>query len=647
MSPPWHSTRQKSRRRAASFAGFFGKLFPSHRPEQGSTLQDAKHSGDSAYHDLGIDTEELTQWNIAQDITPGRRAELDMQLQGQRRSSSPGPKKLITSKATPCLTFENKPSHPIHAPIPLSPSIPNRAVSLSASQTHALLRSKEQTRRQRRELKASGDFLPVTGYNPWSGEWDVLTPTDTLSSDATSPSTEEKMIKLAQKVEEAKMAYLHARNRQESEKEKIKLEKAQAKLAKIEKTKNHIRRQGSNIKWSTRRGQWSSAAEPNLSPIAQSANSAATNPSNQSTDTIIHTPARRESSHVVHFLWRRHRRPKNPGVPGGDQAIAISSSTAGMKARSHSTSTLLGPNPLIELEIPDHHLDLLPRTKEAIIQKAANPGVNSATATSSQSPAKSEPGVRQGSVFTHITTTTGCDLEPANIHHGQLDGHTENMDTVSVIPTSPRYQDRTCVAWTAMQEQDRTLSHRATPQNGSSSIVSRPETPETDTASIHHVTPRRSYLNECTLVTPRLCKTTREKYSNEGMGNTSTSPSADMSLQAPRHRPSEGTKRQAAVQAAARTAMHRSRSRIADALASVSRRRSKTPSPIRPACQSQWTEADVRNEPEKPVHGGGGTVDHSRPSDPGSRIKTDGLLFVIFVILAWNSLRLLKWLSSL
>lgn len=237
------------RKRAVSFAGFFSKLLPSHRPEQGRTLRDENHRGDSAYLDLGIKPEELTAWNVAEDISPHRRAELT--LQAQERVASPGPQ--VSTLNLGKANIRRRP--------------------LSSSQTHALLRSKEKSRQDRRELKASGDFLPVTGCDPWTGEWDVLTPTETLSSDTTSPSVDDQMAKLARDVHEAKKAYDRAKSEQDSATEKASLLKAEARLAKIEKKKSELKQQKRVIRWSRHRKHWSSAAEPVLSPIAQSMNS--------------------------------------------------------------------------------------------------------------------------------------------------------------------------------------------------------------------------------------------------------------------------------------------------------------------------------------------------------------------------------------
>lgn len=235
---------------SGSLAGLFSRLLPSNRPEQGSTLRDDDHnSGESAYLDLGIKPEELTQWNVAEGLSPRRRAELMMQ--SHVRTGSLRLKKLRGDKSPPEKTDQ-------------------KIGSLTATQAQALLDSKEKTRRERRELKASGDFLPVAGYDPLTGDWDALTPTDTLSSDSTRPSVDEKMSALTQNVRDAKKAYNRAKDKESSERERVKLEKAQAKLAKIERRKNELKAHDGAVKWSRHGRHWSSAIEPSLSPIAQS-----------------------------------------------------------------------------------------------------------------------------------------------------------------------------------------------------------------------------------------------------------------------------------------------------------------------------------------------------------------------------------------
>ncbi|KAK6085481.1 hypothetical protein SCUP515_00588 [Seiridium cupressi] len=392
------------RRRAVSFSGFFSKLFPSHRPEKGSTLQHGNHSGDSAYYDLNINPEELTEWNLAEDVSATRRSEI--QMQADRRVASRDAERTVPNGAT--TISGQRASTSLHARplIPTASHRPNEPGRSLVSQTQALLESKELTRQRRRELKASGDFLPVTGYNPQTGEWDILTPTDTLSSDMTTPSMEERLMNLGQQARDAKQAYEQAKSAEESERERHKLEKAQGKLSKIEKKKHKLKHQGGIIKWNRLGRIWSSAAEPSLSPIAQSLNSdhdvmrktpiTWKEPSEQgnhnlsiqkrhvdsSDGTTVHTPARRNSNEVsfssqvsaplrgpitsrpqhhednAAFLWGRCRQPKEPGGTVDDQVAVTLMPMTARKMRSRSLNDFNNQNHFIDLRIPDCHLGI-------------------------------------------------------------------------------------------------------------------------------------------------------------------------------------------------------------------------------------------------------------------------------------------------
>jgi hypothetical protein len=104
-------------------------------------------------------------------------------------------------------------------------------------------RRQRKVHRQRKDLKASGDYLGVQGVNPETGQLDVLTPTtgskSTISSGASA----------------------------------IPASVAQESIDKYEKGKDELRQQQSLVRWRKDTGQWSSVAEPTLSPIAQSSRS--------------------------------------------------------------------------------------------------------------------------------------------------------------------------------------------------------------------------------------------------------------------------------------------------------------------------------------------------------------------------------------
>jgi hypothetical protein len=134
-----------------------------------------------------------------------------------------------------------------------------------------MLKTKEDTRRRRRSLKESGDWLGVQGADPYSGQFDVLTPTDTLSTETTSPTTQKRLAGLSQKKKTAKIAYEHAKLEEEIEKEKVIVGKERSKLGRMERAKDKLRQQQHEFAiWNQHKRQWSSAAEPNLSPVPRS-----------------------------------------------------------------------------------------------------------------------------------------------------------------------------------------------------------------------------------------------------------------------------------------------------------------------------------------------------------------------------------------
>ena len=166
------------------------------------------------------------------------------------------------------------------------------------------LRAREEVRQARRSLKASGDWLGVQGADPWTGEVAVLTPTDTVSSDTTTPSARHLLATLAGHRKLAERACDYARDQEALGQDRVRAARARGKLQKMERRKEELLRQqqqkqqvtaggggdsgdaeasggggglGTMVarRWKQRKGQWSSIAEPNLSPIPQSVNNSA------------------------------------------------------------------------------------------------------------------------------------------------------------------------------------------------------------------------------------------------------------------------------------------------------------------------------------------------------------------------------------
>lgn len=137
------------------------------------------------------------------------------------------------------------------------------------AQTRQMIEAKKEARRQRRNLKESGDYLGVQGINPETGQLDVITPTDSDRS-STSQETQQKLNILRNALKDARHSYKHARAQNETAAKKVLLESEKHKLRRLERDKQTLKTISQGVKWRRRTKQWSSAQEPELSPITQS-----------------------------------------------------------------------------------------------------------------------------------------------------------------------------------------------------------------------------------------------------------------------------------------------------------------------------------------------------------------------------------------
>ncbi|KAI1352302.1 hypothetical protein F5Y01DRAFT_98107 [Xylaria sp. FL0043] len=273
-------------KRQTSLSGLFSRLLPSHRAEQGGTARgrDITTDNDSAYIDLGMNPNNLTEWNLAQE-----RSVLPLRPQGRSKSQHHRGGSGGAQRGRPRLRVDVGPSsqaprrtasldiaqssHPLEPPIPKVPAKAkhDRSQPITRDEIRDMLKAKEYLRNQRRSLKESGDWLGVQGADPYSGEFAVLTPTSTLSSEVTPTSTKNLLAELSQRQRAAKLAYEQARLEEVTERERILLQKGQSKLEKMEHAKQELRHSQRNFPiWSQHKRRWSSAAEPVLSPIPQS-----------------------------------------------------------------------------------------------------------------------------------------------------------------------------------------------------------------------------------------------------------------------------------------------------------------------------------------------------------------------------------------
>ena len=151
-----------------------------------------------------------------------------------------------------------------------TPSMESLASELAhrqLSKTLRLIEAKRKTRRQRRLLRESGDYLGVQGINPETGQLDIVTPTDSDKSESCE-GIDEKLNSLRNKLAHASSTHGPSQTEQELKQLFHKLEAE--KLLRRQRDKAALRSASRAVKWRRHTKQWSSAQEPALSPIAQS-----------------------------------------------------------------------------------------------------------------------------------------------------------------------------------------------------------------------------------------------------------------------------------------------------------------------------------------------------------------------------------------
>ncbi|ROW09815.1 hypothetical protein VMCG_02660 [Cytospora schulzeri] len=271
--------------RTMSFASSLKKLLPGNKPERGHTLRKRGY-----HYSETIDDASSPASKSGGSATYGQQNPADKLVRWNTAIEPPPSTPSISTGATP------------------------------GSRTQQLYLERREKRRLRRSLKESGDFLGVQGINPATGELDVLTPSSSSAGEFSS---------LARAVQDRRESYESARRQLEAEK-----------MRKWERDKQAIRAEHrSNVRWTKKRSGWSSAIEPNLSPIAQS--SAATTPRGEvSTETVLRTPSVRRSSEEY------FEQALGPGTTTPEQLLSsIASGLRRNPAPSEDRlSMLYGPN---------------------------------------------------------------------------------------------------------------------------------------------------------------------------------------------------------------------------------------------------------------------------------------------------------------
>ncbi|KAI1386338.1 uncharacterized protein F4822DRAFT_409692 [Hypoxylon trugodes] len=362
---------QPSQKRTSSLTGFFRNILPSNRPEQGGTRRTKDQTNEINGNDVELDVGELTDWNLAKEKNPAYPTTSAIfseqphphHHRGWSWSPQKGDSRFVEN--LPRDRSHGREQEPDIQDLELPP--PRKSDTLARAEVHELFKTKEESRRNRKSLKESGDWLGVQGADPYSGQFSVLTPTDTPSSETTSASTRSKLAGLARRKKAAKLEYEQIRLLEEQEKDKARLDREQAKLNKIERVKEELRRQHQFARWSQHRRHWSSAAEPNLSPIAQSIDSVALGSSETSSLLFSDMPTDSFSSGVEDPTSniRNFSRPTRPPVSSkismlgqAERLSCDSTRSRGHKRFDLSTDTIIH-------NAPDANSEPVPLTRPA------------------------------------------------------------------------------------------------------------------------------------------------------------------------------------------------------------------------------------------------------------------------------------------
>jgi hypothetical protein len=289
------ASNPRGRKRSSSVTGFFTKFLPSHRRERSGTMRDQgfweqqqpeqpepeqrpglghKHGSDSIVSNgwnPAIELPQRTQTtrerqtplreqsqqigNRPQSLTPHRQhlGERLRQEDGQPSNINNGN---LTEAEVATSTVSRQPP---------DPGLPTENI-LQRPVTNS--EAKSEARRLRRSLKESRDFLGVQGINPHTGVMDVLTPTSSSPTDRTMMSAPEPK-GYSESMCDFRAAYQGAARTRDAEEASLeRLRKEQGRLDKIQRNKDSIRAFQQRVRWRKDRNQWSSVAEPDLSPIA-------------------------------------------------------------------------------------------------------------------------------------------------------------------------------------------------------------------------------------------------------------------------------------------------------------------------------------------------------------------------------------------
>ncbi|KAG9241512.1 hypothetical protein BJ878DRAFT_482880 [Calycina marina] len=227
---------KRHKRRSSSFSEFVSRLRPSHREERGGTIRtETVTSSASSKQSTKIVSPQVREKKAAGRNTGGRWFSLGSKSKGAGSDAQ--------------TTVDDS-------------MLQSAAQQEEISMAQRLFEQKQEERKNRRDFRQSGDYLGVQGFNPRTGFCDA-----SLSS--SGPSQESEDTKRIRQ-EEADAAERKSIADEEAAQAKEAVERREASKAEQRKN-NQVLQQRRQGRWKMGDHGWKSVAEPQLSPIIQSA----------------------------------------------------------------------------------------------------------------------------------------------------------------------------------------------------------------------------------------------------------------------------------------------------------------------------------------------------------------------------------------
>ncbi|KAK5998317.1 hypothetical protein PT974_00694 [Cladobotryum mycophilum] len=319
VAPQAKPKERPSGQRAFSVGGWVKSILPSQRPERGGTHRAQGVGAES------VNSNRIVRWNTAKDLSEGQ----SNPAPPRRRVVSAGPESLPAEDRA--WSWSQEESEDQMSVSKLGGVLQNKtktresnkniaAETLVAvtsvtgrrqSEVRRVVNASLESRRKRQNLKESGDYLGVQGVNPQTGEIDIMTPTDSTPRSSASMERQSRVMALQKLLRNNRHVYRKAPAEMTDEE----------KFLRLQKEKEKVKSMSKSVRWRRRGKQWSSAQEPDLSPITQSLRSASPSSRRQSKGKAAPRTDSSLLGRLIEFGSSKPKaRPTFPEVPVADAA---------------------------------------------------------------------------------------------------------------------------------------------------------------------------------------------------------------------------------------------------------------------------------------------------------------------------------------